>query len=137
MKDLATTLVVNPYRFWMGLGSIGLGWAFATRTYAPKSVQELPLTVYLVMSGLLFVGGLFILAGIWRFERQLQVEPLQAGLLIASGAYISYGVCILAVNAQGFGVAFMSVAFGMAFLLDSMQVSKIVGFRRTLLEEDE
>lgn len=105
-----------------------LGWA------RPTSIEQaLPLALRILWAGLLLVGGVFALVGLYWPDPLTGVEIKRPGLVAVGTATLTYGVALVPLGAVGMVAATANIAFALACAVRIRQVTRRVNAVRAHL----
>lgn len=125
----------NPFEAYLFVACVLQGFAVLVGAARPTSMEmALPLLFRVVWAGLLLVGGIAVLTGLyWPGSPLTGVEIKRPGLVAVGGAALAYGVALIPFGATGLVVAIANVAFALACAVRVRQVTRRVRTVRTHL----
>lgn len=104
------------------------GFAVLVGAARPTSIEQaVPLALRVVWAGLLLVGGVAVLIGLyWPGSPLTGVEIKRPGLVAVGGAALAYGVALVPFGAAGMVVAIANMSFAIACAVRVRQVTRRV-----------
>lgn len=127
----------NPFEAYMFAACIVQGAAVLVGAARPTSIEQaLPVALRVLWAGLLFVGGVAVLLGLyWPGSPLTGIEIKRPGLVAVGGAALAYGVALIPFGPAGMVVAIANVSFAMACAVRVGQVTRRVrGVRERLAD---